>query len=92
MRREFYDVVLDERCVYANYVLKQQRLYILTTNRRRVSVGRGGFEFLLKCCVGEKDPVLLLHCSLYFVMVSSPIVGLLCWSLPTFPPFVCPRC
>jgi hypothetical protein len=38
-----------------------------------VPVGRDCFEFLLKCCVGEEDPVLLLHCSLYFVMVPSPV-------------------
>jgi hypothetical protein len=55
---------------------KQQRLHILTTNRRRVPVGRGRFQFLFKCCFGKEDPVLLLHYSLHFVVVPSPYGGL----------------
>ena len=50
-------------------------VFFLTTNRRRVPVGRGRFEFLFKCCFGEEVPVLLLHCSLYFVVVPSPVAG-----------------
>ena len=34
--------------------LKQQGLFILTTNRRRVPVGHGQFQFLLKCCLGKR--------------------------------------
>ena len=75
--------------------LKQQGLYILTTNRRRVPVGRGRFEFLFKCCVGEEDPVLLLHCSLHFVMVPSPCGGLVVLESSNIAPFcvvlVCDR-
>ena len=57
------------------FFLKQHGLYILTTNRMQVPVGRGYFQFLFKCYFGKEDPVLLLHSSLYFVVVPSPCGG-----------------